>query len=300
MKANDRLDNEAGSGQVLASDYPALAQYFVRFLQSYAADGVSVNAVTPQNEPGVNTEYPGALLDAPGESDFISGYLEPALRAAGLSVAIYGNDLSWNSSSYATTVASGEAAGDLAGIAWHCYRGSPDEMGSFHDQHPGFDEIVSECSPEILGFSTIELLISSLRNNATTVSVWNLALDPGGGPVQAPDSGCPGCKGIVTVSGASHAIGYNGKYYELGQVSEFVLPGAVRIASTSTVTYTSQGGAFRPSPGIDNVAFVNPDGSKVLVATNTSETPQRFIVTWHGGAFRYTLPSRGIVTFTWR
>jgi glucosylceramidase len=102
------------------------------------------------------------------------------------------------------------------------------------------------------------------------------------------------------VSGASHAIGYTGKYYQLGQVSEFVLPGAVRIASTSTVTYTSLGGAFRPSPGIDNVAFVNPDGSKVLVATNTSETPQRFIVTWHGGAFRYILPSRGIVTFTWR
>jgi glucosylceramidase len=51
---------------------------------------------------------------------------------------------------------------------------------------------------------------------------------------------------------------------------------------------------------VDNVAFVNPDGSKVLVATNTSEHNQRFVVTWHGGAFRYTLPIGSTVTFTWR
>ena len=175
-------------------------------------------------------------------------------------------------------------------------------MGTFHVQFPAMEQIVSECSPEILGFSTIELLISSLRDYATTVSVWNVALDPAGGPVQPPDSGCHGCRGIVTVSETDHSVQYNVKYYELGQVSKFVRPGAVRIASTSSVRYRDaiRPSRFQPSSGVDNVAFVNPDHSKVLVATNTAPTSQRFAVTWHGEAFHYTLPSRASVTFTWR
>lgn len=302
MKANDRLDNKGHSGQVLASAYPALAQYFVKFLKSYAAAGVPVNEITPQNEPGVPTAYPGAQLDFGDEAQFISGSLAPALRNAGLNVGIYGDDLSWDTVPYADGLASGPAAPSLAGIAWHCYRGQPGVMGTFHVQFPAMEQIVSECSPEILGFSTIELLISSLRDYATTVSVWNVALDPAGGPVQPPDSGCHGCRGIVTVSEADHSVQYNVKYYELGQVSKFVRPGAVRIASTSSVRYRDQirPSRFQPSSGVDNVAFVNPDHSKVLVATNTAPTSQRFAVTWHGEAFHYTLPSRASVTFTWR
>jgi glucosylceramidase len=302
MKANGRLDNADHSGQVLPSAYPALAQYFVKFLQSYSDDGVDIDAITPQNEPNVPAHYPGAELDPDGESEFISGYLAPALRDARLTPMIYGNDLSWDRVPYATGLASSQAAGDLTGISWHCYRGEPDVMGSFHNQFPELEEIVAECSPEILGFETIELLISSLRDYASTVLVWNLALDSDGGPVQAPDRGCPGCRGIVTVSEDDGSVQNNVKYYELGQVSKFVQPGAVRIASTSNVTYYDQihPSRFRSTAGVDNVAFVNPDGSKVLVANNTSERNQRFVVTWHGAAFRYTLPVGGTVTFTWR
>jgi glucosylceramidase len=301
MKTNGRLDNDDHSGQVLPSAYPALAQYFVKFLQAYADDGVDIDAITPQNEPNVPAHYPGAELDPDGEGDFIYTYLAPALRGAGLNTEIYGNDLSWDKVPYATLLATSQAADDLKGISWHCYRGAPDVMGTFHAQFPGLEQIVSECSPEILGFSTIELLISSLRDYATTVLVWNVALDPDGGPVQPPDRGCPGCRGIVLVSEADGSVQNNMKYYELGQVSKFVQPGAVRIASTSNVTYYDQmhPSRFRSTPGVDDVAFVNPDGSKVLVANNTSDYDQRFEVTWHGGAFHYTLPTGSTVTFTW-
>jgi glucosylceramidase len=301
MKANGRLDNADHSGQVLPSAYPALAQYFVKFLQAYADEGVDIDAITPQNEPNVPAHYPGAELDPIGEGDFIYTYLAPALRGAGLTTEIYGNDLSWDKVPYATLLATSQAADDLRGISWHCYRGEPGVMGSFHAQFPGLEQIVSECSPEILGFSTIELLISSLRDYATTVLVWNVALDPDGGPVQPPDRGCPGCRGIVLVSEADGSVHNNMKYYELGQVSKFVQPGAVRIASTSNVTYYDQmhPSRFRSTAGVDDVAFVNPDGSKVLVANNTSDYDQGFEVKWHGRAFHYTLPTGSTVTFTW-
>jgi glucosylceramidase len=54
------------------------------------------------------------------------------------------------------------------------------------------------------------------------------------------------------------------------------------------------------TPGLDNVAFENPDGSKVLVATNNSETAIHFQVQWRDRAFGYTLAAGATVTFRWR
>jgi Glycosyl hydrolase family 30 beta sandwich domain len=51
---------------------------------------------------------------------------------------------------------------------------------------------------------------------------------------------------------------------------------------------------------VDDVAFINPDGSKVLVAYNNSLSAKAFAVVWHGKSVRYTLPASGTVTFTWR
>jgi O-glycosyl hydrolase len=302
MKANDSLANLGDMGTVPAENYSALAQYFVRFLKAYAAQHAPVREITVQNEPGVVTAYPGAYITADAEATFTSQYLVPALRSAGLPTRVYGNDLSWNVMAFPTSLESGPAAPDLAGIAWHCYKGDPDQMGVLHAQFPAADQVVSECSPEILGFSAVELLISSLRNWASTVAVWNVALDPQGGPVQAPDSGCHGCTGVVTVSEATHRVRPNAKYYQIGQVSKFVQRGAVRIGSTSTVAYTVPGvhKAFRVSPGIDSVAFVNPNRSKVLVVSNTSTATGRFAVRYHGKSFSYTLPAGAVVTFTWR
>ncbi|HEY2440953.1 MAG TPA: glycoside hydrolase family 30 beta sandwich domain-containing protein [Solirubrobacteraceae bacterium] len=92
-----------------------------------------------------------------------------------------------------------------------------------------------------------------------------------------------------------------GQYYQIGQVSKFVAPGAIRIDSASTVSYTTQSpySAFQATPGIDTVAFVNPNGSRVLVANNTSASTQTFAVSYHGQSFEYTLPGGATATFTW-
>jgi glucosylceramidase len=129
--------------------------------------------------------------------------------------------------------------------------------------------------------------------------LWNIALDPQGGPVEAPNSGCRRCSGVVTVNQATHAVSYGAKYYQMGQVSKFVQPGAVRVNSNSFVTYTTSGptSAFSVSAGIDDVAVQNPDGSQVLVANNTSPTAIAFAVSWQGQAFTYTLPARATITF---
>ena len=54
------------------------------------------------------------------------------------------------------------------------------------------------------------------------------------------------------------------------------------------------------TPGLDDVAFVNPDGSKVLFVYNNSPKAISFAVRWRGRAFTYTIPGRATTTLRWR
>jgi glucosylceramidase len=302
MKGNDALNNTNNTGTLLAGDYQTYASYLVKFIQDYAQNHITIDGLTPANEPTTATPYPGLNLPESDEANFIAGDLKPALTAAGLSTKIYGNDLSWDQfSGYASPLASDASAGpDLAGIAWHCYFGNPNVMTQLHQQDPGLDQIVSECSPEIRGFGTPEFLISTLRNWASVDSIWSIALDPSGNPIQTPNS-CGGCRGAVSIDQTTGAVTFRPEYYQLGQVSAFVQPGATRIDSPSFVTYSTNGSNIETvSSGLDDVAFLNPDGSKVLVAYNNSSGPITFAIASDGDYATYTIPAGAMTTFEWQ
>ena len=302
MKTNDSLADPDGNGMLLPLYYDAFANYFVKFIEAYQSEGVPINAIGPENEPSsgqVATDYPGMTFPEPDEAQFIAQNLTPALRAAGLHPKIYGNDLSWDQLAYADSLSSGPAAGDLDGIAWHCYFGSPTVMSALQHSAPGLTQIADECSPEIRDIGAPEYLISTLRDWASVVAVWNVALDPQGGP-HGTAYGCPGCTGLVTINEQSHTVTISSEYHQLGQVSAFVQPGATRIGSPSFVTYGVDSSNIESvSAGLDDVAFQNPDGSLVLITYNNSSAPITFAVDSNGHYFTYTLPATAMTTFVW-
>ena len=53
------------------------------------------------------------------------------------------------------------------------------------------------------------------------------------------------------------------------------------------------------APGLDDVAFINPDGSKVLVAYNSRARAARLTVRWGRRFVNWTLPGYGAVTLIW-
>jgi glucosylceramidase len=302
MKRNRRLDNIGHSGQILPAALPALARYLVKFVLAYRRLGIPVAAVTPQNEPGNATRYPGAELSAAAEAAFISRDLAPAIRSAGLRTRVYGYDRGWSSRSASAgrLLAGSPASRDISGIASHCYFGSPTALTGFHAANPRLDEIVSECSPGLVPFSTSELAISATRNWASTVALWNLALDRDGRPVEAPNTGCPRCRGVITIDQDTHTVVLTRDYYQLGQFSRFIRPGAVRIASAHFTSYSYRGrGLDIASPGLDDVAFQNPDGSEVLVAYNNGSRPTTFDLASNGRYAAYTINPRETVTMIW-
>ena len=295
MKTNDALDNADLAGSLPPANFKAYAEYLVRFIRAYADAGVPIAAITPENEAGTPTLYPGMDLD---EDGFITQSLVPALRAAGFATAVYGLDGS--GLAYGEEMLSDPAVrSEIAGIAWHCYAGLA-QMSELQAIDPATSMIMSECSPGVVAYPTAEIVIASLRNYARAVDLWNLALDPSGGPKQ-PVPGCGGCSGLVTVDEQTGTASVNLNYYQLGQVSMFVQRGAVRIASDRWVSdFADADGWYGVTPGLDDVALENPDGSKVLIAYDNSTQPIAFQVGWRGQAFAYSLDPGATATFVWR
>jgi glucosylceramidase len=299
MKANDRLDDLGHQGTLLGSSYAPLASYFVKVLESYAQQGVPIYAIAPENEPRAASAFPAMYFPEPDEAQWLSQYLGPALAAAHLSPKVYGSNTSWQLENYADSLATSPARSNLNGIAWHCYGGIPTVMSNLHNRAANLDQIVTECAPNLGHYAVPEIAIGAMRNWASEVTLWNIATDPSGGPVEAPNSGCHGCRGLVTVNESTHQVSFNPDYYELGQIGAFVQSGGWRIGSNNFVTYRQQPSGSWATSGLDDVAFRNPDGSRVLVVYNNSQTTSRFAVGWRGRNFTHSLAPGATVTFRW-
>ena len=297
MKTNHALSDIRGAGSLKPSAYRWFAAYFVKFIQAYARQGIHIEAITPQNEPGTWAYSPGMQLSVKQEARFINVFLRPALRRHGLHTRIYGYDASWTDDGHAKALA--RRTPGLAGIAWHCYAGNPGIMSAFHGAYRRSDEVVDECAENLAWFPEAMVAITGFRNWATSVAVWALVLNTRGGPVN-PHNHCPGCSGAVEENDTTGALTYKRKFFDLGQVGHFVQENARRIFSTSGVTLKKHRGKVPFTDGIADVAFRNPDGSDVLVTYNTSGSPIRFGVNdSERGWFTVKVPPHATTTFTW-
>jgi glucosylceramidase len=273
--------------------YQAYANYFVKYVQAYAAHGLPVYAVTLQNEPlNATTAYPAMRMDAVNQIDFLKNNIGPAFRAAGLTTKLIVYDHNWNRPDYPNTIfADAQAAQYAAGAAFHCYGGNVGQQSTTRNAYPQKDLWFTECSGTAgssfagdLKWNISNIIIGATRNWAKGSILWNLALNPAHGPT---NGGCSNCRGVLTIDNTTGAVTKNVEYYVLGHASKFVDEGAVRVGSTSL-------------PGaIETVAFRNPDSTRVLIALNNSNSTQTFRVNWRNQLFNYTLPAGAVATYKW-
>jgi len=285
-------------GTLLPARRAALADYFVKFVEAYAAEGVTIDFVTPQNEPHFSPAgYPGMHMEWDEQAAFIEDNLGPAFVAAGLSgtTRIVVWDHNWNDAYYATNVLADAAArAFVAGSAFHCYEGDVAAQTPVHDQHPELGLWLTECSDGLWNGDYdgrlahgIELVIGATRNWARAVITWNLALDETHGPT---NGGCDTCTGTVRVSQATGKVALEAEYAATGHASHFVVRGAHRVASE---------GGGGGGGGLTHVAFVNPDGGVVVIVHNPGDAQVAFAVRGAapGAYFEATLAAGAIATF---
>jgi glucosylceramidase len=286
-------NNSYVQGWLQSQYYQAYANYFVKYIQGYAAQGIPIDYVSEQNEPTVGGNYPGMNWNGAGLDFFAKTNLLPALHNAGLSTKVLALDWNWDSyDSFGAPMVNDTAVHNdpnFGGVAWHGYEGNVSEQSTVHNQYPSMNMYETEHSGgNWIGNQQNEdmsNIIDYTRNWDRSVVKWSLAVNESQGP---NNGGCNTCTGLITVhqnDSQRGQVDYNLEYYDMGQLTKFVKPGATRIASND--------GAVR------NVAWINPDGSKALVAYNGSGSAQSVRVNWGNESFTYSVPAATSATFTW-
>jgi glucosylceramidase len=278
-------------GSLNTAYYDSYARYFVKYIQAMQAQGITIYAITPQNEPLNPFNNPSMTMQSGEEANFIKNNLGPQFAANGISTKIIAYDHNCDQPGYPEAVLGDAGANPYVdGSAFHLYAGDISALTTVHNAFPNKNVYFTEQfigGPGNFGgdlsWHVNNLIIGAPRNWSRVVLEWNLASDPNYFPHTA--GGCSNCQGAVTISGNNYTR--NTAYYTVAHASEFVKAGAVRISSN---TFSSS---------IQDVAFKNPDGSKVVVALNTASSSQSFKIKWGGESFTYTLPAGAVATFKW-
>jgi glucosylceramidase len=286
MKTNQHVK----AGSLKPEFYAAYATYFVKYIQEMQNEGITIDAVTLQNEPENPNNTPSMLMTAEEQAAFVKNNLGPAFKAAGINTKIVVFDHNCDHPEYPITVMNDKDAKQyIDGSAFHLYIGEIEALSKVHEAHPDknlyFTEQWTSGEGDFggdLSWHTKNLIIGATRNWSRNVLEWNLAADPNFDP-HTNDGGCTICQGALTIG---DSVTRNVSYYIIAHASKFVPDGSVRIASNLI-------------EGIPNVAFRTPEGKKVVVAMNDSGNEKSFVIKSGNRIFKASLPADGIGTFVW-
>ena len=278
-------------GSLKPEYYGVYAQYFVKYIQKMKAEGITIDAITPQNEPLHPGNNPSMLMLAVQQADFIKNHLGPAFQAANLTTKIVAYDHNCNKPEYPIAVLNDPGAYPFVdGSAFHLYEGDISALSTVHNAFPNknlyFTEQYTSSTGSFEGdlkWHVKNVVIGSMRNWSKTALEWNLANNASFGP-NTP-GGCTTCKGALTIN-SSDSFARNVGYYIIAHASKFVPAGSVRIGSSFT-------------GNLNNVAFKTPSGKNVLIVENDGSTAEIFNIKYNGNWVTTSLESGSVGTFIW-
>lgn len=285
-----KTNNLPKGGSLKPEFYDAYALYFVKYIQGMAAEGIPIDAITLQNEPENPHNTPSMLMTAGEQTRFVKGHLGPAFEKAGIKTKIVVFDHNCDHPEYPISILNDpEARKYIDGSAFHLYVGEIEALSKVHEAHPDKNIYFTEqwTSGEgkfdgDLRWHVKNLIVGASRNWSRNVLEWNLAADPNFDP-HTGDGGCTQCMGALTIG---DSVTRNVSYYIIAHASKFVRPGSVRVGSNIT-------------DGLHNVAFINPDGKKILIVVNDNGTEKAFGIAFGGKIATSSLPAGAVATYIW-
>lgn len=285
-----KTNNNFIGGNLKPEFYAAYAKYFVKYIQAMKAEGITIDAITPQNEPLHGGNNPSLVMEAVDQANFIKNNLGPAFKAAGITTKIILYDHNADKPEYPISILNDPAAkAYVDGSAFHLYGGSITALTQVHDAHPDKNVYFTEQwvggpgnFATDLSWHIENLIIGAPRNWSRNVLEWNLAADPNYNP-HTP-GGCSNCLGALTINGAT--VGRNVAYYVIAHASKFVRPGSVRIGSNH-------------SGALLTVAYKNPEGKKVLIVLNKDSGAATFNIGFNNKIVTSTLDGGAVGTYVW-
>lgn len=314
MKTNGKM---CGGGELKKECRAVWAEFFCRFIEAYAQEGIPVWGVSVNNESYYAAVWESMLWTEDGQREFVRDHLGPTLERHGLGhvkILLWDNGRNHVYAHVATSYDDPEASKYVWGAAYHWYgENCYDNVRLLHDAYPQKGLLMTEgCNggnnygdpewgdadkrdPNGLylhegvwagGERYARNMIRDFNNWAQGWIDWNLVVDQTGGPRHLPN----GC-------GAPYV--YDTKKRELrvqicrdfqAHFSDFIRPDAERVAVTTTRN--------RPIA----TAFRNPDGSVAVVTLNETDEPVKFIYRLRRAALQtvVTVPAHAVQTLVIR
>jgi glucosylceramidase len=250
----------------------AYAHYFVKYVEAYREEGITINQIHVQNEPVANQKFPSCMWTGEELRLFIRDYLGPAFEESGLDTEIWlgtinapGCDFNqmifdkWAVEDYDyfahTVLSDQEALKYIAGVSYQ-WGGKIAIQRTFESWWPQIRLMQSEneCG---FGDNTWEyarymwtMLKHYIGNGAESYIYWNLILEPWGYSTWGTPQNA-----MITVNPDTKQVQYNPDYYVMKHFSSSIRRGAIRL------------GIKGPMAG-DALVFKNTDGTYTIEVFN--------------------------------
>ena len=272
MKTNN---NMLYGGKLLPKYYQSWANYYVKFIKAYEAEGLPIWGVTIQNEPMAVQIWESCIYTAEEERDFLKNHLGPTFEKEGLkdkNIVVWDHNRDLISHRANTIFEDPEAAKYAWGIGFHWYEtwtgGEPkfDNLKNIQESFPTKNLLFTEGTNEKFDpkkyhfWPNAERYGNSMINDFNSGTVgwtdWNILLNEKGGPNHVGNF----CFAPVHADTQTGELIYTPAYYYIGHFSKFISPGAKRISTTTSRST------------LESTSFKNTDGSMVTVVMNKTDT----------------------------
>lgn len=302
-----------GEKNIKPQYYKALAKYYSKYLQAYAAQGISINYLNLFNEAH-NSWYSNVTYNVMGE--LIKNFVVPQLKADGLKTNIQFGETSNRSEAiekFPEVLKDPEILKNVHSLTVHGYDWDKfSTLTELHNKFPHLPIWMTEVCYARVGnlpsneppdrplplpvydFSDGEfwgnMIMNDMKNWVSGWVYWNMILDQTGGPwlvsVEHGDPDDNRQHPVVIIDRETKKTTYTGLYYYLAHFSKFVKPGSFRIKTSGE------------SQQLNFAGFRNSDGSIVLnVINNGAETDCR--IKWKDKVATQKLAEHSITTLKW-
>ncbi|MGM9973681.1 MAG: glycoside hydrolase family 30 beta sandwich domain-containing protein [Clostridiaceae bacterium] len=295
MKTNGEMNN---GGKLKGEYYEAWAKYFVKFIKAYREEGIDISSVTVQNEPMAVQTWDSCIYTSEEESLFVRDYLGPALEGSGLGkvdILIWDHNKEEAFNRVRDTLKDEKTKKYTKGVGVHWYTGDHFEaLEIIKKQYPHLKLYFTEGCVEYSRFSDsgdikkAEMyahdMLGNLNGGINGFYDWNLLLDEQGGPNHVGNY----CAAPILYDRKKDTLDKKLSYYYIGHFSKYIKKGAKRIGLTR---YTDK---------VEAVAFVNPDGGRVVILLNKGEEALPITLREEGQGVELSVESHSIITITYK
>lgn len=256
------------------------ADYIIKFIDAYAAHGIKISALTPQNETETDQDcrMPACIWHPEIEADFIK-ILRKKLDARGLDVKIWMYDHNFAATQRVIwSLDNCEGLKEACdGVAFHYYGGSIEKTAQVTKAHPEMELHFTEGGPRLTdNYSTDWCkwglqIARAIKIGYRSFTGWNLLLDELGGPNIGPFIGI--CGGLVTRHGESGELSYSGQYKAFSHIAPFITPDCeLRYITESEDTCGQWMGGFpNYEHPVEGFSIDSHDGRKAAVLINSNQ-----------------------------